>query len=58
MVEELKIRASMIWGIDASDVEFNDSVFNSGTDPELKLDWKDLAARLDETGGPVQSTAR
>jgi len=55
MVEELKIRASMLWGIDVSDVEFNDSVFSSTSDPELKLGWTELAARLDETGGPVQT---
>ena len=56
MVEELKKRAAILWGIDADDVEFSDSNFSSKTDPELKLSWKDLAARLDETGGPVQST--
>jgi len=45
----------MLSGIDVSDVEFNDSVFSSTSDPELKLGWTELAARLDETGGPVQT---
>ncbi|MCH7740570.1 MAG: xanthine dehydrogenase family protein molybdopterin-binding subunit [Chloroflexi bacterium] len=53
LIERLKERASMLWGIDPDSVEFKDGVFRSASDPELNLTFKQLAARLDETGGPV-----
>ncbi|MCH7735456.1 MAG: xanthine dehydrogenase family protein molybdopterin-binding subunit [Chloroflexi bacterium] len=53
MIEQLKERASMLWGIDPDSVQFEDGVFSSASDPELNLSFKQLAARLDETGGPV-----
>ena len=57
LIEKLKVRASMVWGIDVDDVDFSDGVFSSKSDPELRLGFKDLAQRLDGTGGPVTSTA-
>ena len=57
LVEKLKVRASMVWGIDADEVDFSDGVFSSKSDPELRLGFKELAQRLEGTGGPVTSTA-
>ena len=57
LVEKLKVRASMVWGIDADEVDFADGVFSSKSDPELQLGFKELAQRLEGTGGPVTSTA-
>ena len=57
LIEKLKVRASMVWGIDAGEVDFSDGVFSSKSDPELRLGFKELAQRLEGTGGPVTSTA-
>ncbi len=56
LADEMKKRAAMIWGIDDSDVQFDDGVFSSSSDPELNLHFRDLASRLGDTGGPVTST--
>ena len=56
MVEELKTRAAKLWDIDADNVQFEDGVFSSKTDSELKIGFKELAGKLDDTGGPVTST--
>ncbi len=56
LADEMKKRAAMIWGIEESDVQFEDGVFSSSTDPELNLHFRDLASRLGDTGGPVTST--
>ena len=57
LIEKMKLRAAMVWGIDVEDVEFSDGQFSSISDPELRLGFKDLAQRLGGTGGPVTSTA-
>jgi CO/xanthine dehydrogenase Mo-binding subunit len=57
LVEKLKTRAATLWKIDARDVEFRDGTFYAKKDPELRLAFKQLAAKLDGTGGPVASTA-
>ena len=57
LLEKMKARAALLWGIDAGDVEFADGVFSSKSDPELRLGFKELGRRLDGTGGPVTSTA-
>ena len=46
-------RAARIWEVDADDVEYADGVASHKSDPELKLTFKQLAARLNGTGGPV-----
>jgi CO/xanthine dehydrogenase Mo-binding subunit len=57
LVEELKKRAAKLWGIDAADVKFDAGKFSSKSDPELSINWKQLAARVGETGGPVSATS-
>ena len=56
MIDKLKARAALLWNIDGSDVDFNDGVFSSKSDPELSIGFKDLAGKLGDTGGPVTST--
>jgi xanthine dehydrogenase molybdenum-binding subunit len=46
-------RAAKLWEVDAADVQFDDGVFKSVNGKEQEIDFKGLAARLDETGGPV-----
>ena len=50
-------RAAAIWDVDADTVELKDGVFSSIVDPELQMSFKDLAGRLNNTGGPIMSAA-
>lgn len=56
MVDVLKERAAILWAISLDDVDFQNGFFSSKTDPELKMSFKDIAGKLDDTGGPVNST--
>ena len=46
-------RAAKIWDVDADDVEYVGDVLQHKADPELKLTFKQIARRLNGTGGPV-----
>ncbi len=46
-------RAARIWDVDPSLVEYKDGGASHTSDPELRLSFKDLAARQNATGGPV-----
>ena len=46
-------RAARIWEVDVKDVEFKEGVASHKSDPELKLNFKQIAARLNSTGGPI-----
>ena len=46
-------RASKIWEASPEDVEYTDGALTHKSDPELKLTFKQLAARLNGTGGPI-----
>ena len=46
-------RAARIWEIDVKDVEFKEGLASHKSDPELKLNFKQIAARLNSTGGPI-----
>jgi len=50
-------RAAKIWDVDAADVEYEDGVIQHKSDPELKLTFKQLAARQIPTGGPIVGSA-
>ena len=50
-------RAAKIWDIPADDVEYSDGVLQHKSDPELKLSFKQLAARQVGTGGPIVGRA-
>ena len=50
-------RAALIWDVDASSLELVGGEFRSRSDPELKMTFKDLAAELNSTGGPVVGRA-
>ena len=57
MVNEMKDRAALLWGIDPDDVQFEDGVFSSKSDPELRQGFKQLATNLGDTGGPISTSA-
>ena len=48
-------RAASIWDVDAADVDLVDGVFQHTSDQELRLTFKELAAQLNRSGGPISS---
>jgi CO/xanthine dehydrogenase Mo-binding subunit len=50
---EMKARAARHWDRNVRDVAFADGMFHSKSDPELRMSFKGLAAKLSDTGGPV-----
>jgi xanthine dehydrogenase molybdenum-binding subunit len=49
-------RAAAIWDVEADDLELKDGFFQSKTDPELKMTFKELAGQI-EGGGTVVGRA-
>ncbi|MDA1257652.1 MAG: xanthine dehydrogenase family protein molybdopterin-binding subunit [Chloroflexi bacterium] len=59
MVDELKTRAAKIWDVQPSEVVYQGGSFQAMQDAELQpmgMTFKELAARIDGTGGPVAVT--
>jgi len=54
LIEKMKERAALVWEVEKETVQFEDGVFVSG---DHKLTFKELAAKLDETGGSVIASA-
>ena len=50
-------RAATIWDVSSEDVELKDGSLVHRTDPELNITFKDLAAMLNSTGGPILGRA-
>jgi CO/xanthine dehydrogenase Mo-binding subunit len=50
-------RAAKIWDVTTEEVEYQDGVLQSKSDPELKMTFKELARRLNATGGPITGRA-
>ena len=46
-------RAALLWEVPAEEVEYADGAVRHRRDPELSMTFKDLAAQLNDTGGPV-----
>ena len=46
-------RAARVWDVDSSLVEYSDGVVSHTSDPELKFTFKEMAGRLNATGGPI-----
>ncbi|MEC9446006.1 MAG: molybdopterin cofactor-binding domain-containing protein, partial [Chloroflexota bacterium] len=57
--QQLIGRAATIWDVDQAEVEFVDGELRHREDPELKMTLKQIARRLNGTGGPIvgQGTA-
>jgi len=50
-------RAAKIWEVDAADVEYEHGMLTYSKNPELRMGFKDLARRLNATGGPIVGRA-
>ena len=48
-------RAAKIWEVAAEDVDLADGSFLHKSDTDLKMTFKELCARLNNTGGPISS---
>ena len=52
----MRERAAILWEINVDDVDFSEGTFFSKSDSELKMSFKELAAKLPETGGPLSAS--
>ena len=50
-------RAATIWDVSTDDVDYCDGVLSHKSDPELRLTFKEMASRLNATGGPIVGRA-
>ena len=55
--QQMVERAAKIWEIPSDDVEYKESALQHKSDPELKLTFKQIAARMIPTGGPIVGSA-
>ncbi len=53
--KQLIDRAATIWEVSAEDVELAGGVFQHKSDSDLKMTFKELAAQLNGSGGPISS---
>ena len=55
--EQMMARAARIWEVSPEDVEYVDGVLQHKSDPELRLTFRQMAARQNPTGGPIVGRA-
>ena len=55
--QQMVERAAKIWDVSTADVEYVDGVLQHKSDPELRLTFRQLAARQNPTGGPIVGRA-
>ena len=51
--QQLIARAAKIWDVSEDDIEYEGGVMSHRSDPELRMTFKELAPRLNGTGGPT-----
>ena len=50
-------RAAKVWEVDEEDVGFEDGVFTCASDAEQRFTFRELAGKLNSTGGPIVGRA-
>jgi len=55
--DQMAERAARIWEVSPDSVEFDNGVFRSKVDPELRMTFRELAGMLNDTGGPIMGRA-
>ena len=55
--EQMIQRAAKLWEVDVEEVEFSDGLFRCVNGKTEQIDFKGLAGKLDETGGPIVGRA-
>ena len=51
--QQLISRAAVLWETEPENVEYVDGVLQHKADPELRMSFKEMAPKLNDTGGPV-----
>ena len=57
VIRQMSARAGILWEVQPEDVEFGDGVFICTKSTEDRITFKQLAAKLMDTGGPVTCSA-
>ena len=57
VMQQLTVRASLVWDTDPDDIEYVDGALRHKSDTELSMSFREIAALLPETGGPVVGRA-
>ncbi len=57
VIRQLVQRAALVWDTPDDQVEYADGVLSHRSDPELRISFKEIAAMLADTGGPVVGRA-
>ena len=55
--EQMIQRAAKLWEVDVEEIEFSDGLFRCVNGKTEQIDFKGLAGKLDETGGPIVGRA-
>ena len=55
--EQMIQRAAKLWEVDVEEVEFSDGLFRCVNGKNEQIDFKGLAGKLDQTGGPIVGRA-
>ena len=55
--QQMMARAARIWDVSKDDVGFAGGIFSHTSDPELRFTFKELASKLNGTGGPIVGRA-
>ncbi len=55
--QQMIARAARIWEVSPDDVEFSGGILQHKSDPELRLTFRQMAARQNPTGGPIVGRA-
>jgi CO/xanthine dehydrogenase Mo-binding subunit len=57
VIRQMKERAALIWEVEPDTVAYEGTTFTSAAKPGERLAFKDVAAQLGDTGGPVTGRA-
>ncbi len=53
ILRQMAARAALLWETDAGQVEIAEGVFSNRSNPAQSLPFRELAAQLNDTGGPI-----
>ncbi len=57
LIHKMRERAALIWSVDSPTVYYGEGVFTTTNDPAKRLTFKEVAAQVLLTGGPIYVTA-
>ena len=57
VLRQMRERAALIWEANPDDVTYENGAFSVKGDPKNRLTFRELSAKLNQTGGPISSSA-